>query len=142
MFRLFFYLISSLLIFGKVHADPVKPEGVRKNNSKCSVKTTGGVYPKYQIFYKNEEKPFFSPKSDGVSGTAFSQDGKYLALTSSEVDNFGVYLVNCEKKMVKNLLKDLIVTEVEIENLKMKLNAKVYSPMDNKIITKSIKLDF
>ncbi|MBC87300.1 MAG: hypothetical protein CL677_08995 [Bdellovibrionaceae bacterium] len=142
MLKQVIFVSLSLLLVGNVNADPETPEVIKKKNSKCIVKSSGGEYPKYKVYHSEEKAPFFSPTSDGISGAKFSEDGKYLALTSSEVDNFGMYLVNCETKMSKTLFEGSIVTEVEIESSKKNIAVEVYSPMEGKSIKKSTGLDF
>lgn len=114
--RVMFKSVTAIGIYfvfnNSLYGDPSPFRKYQQDNSKCSVESTAGEYPLFSII--KGEQIIFKPKSDGVSGVSFSNDGKYIALGSSEIDMidvngkyFHLVIVNCETEAVAGFNLDI-----------------------------------
>lgn len=105
-------LLAGLLLTIPAFADPQASRTISQPNSKCVVKSSAGEYPSYTVTKNN--KPIYSPKSDGIIKALISPSGKYVALSAGEISlidiekdrfEYGVVIVNCETGKIKGYRK-------------------------------------
>lgn len=99
------FILLSTIISMNTFADPSPSKKWEQKNSKCTVITDGGEYPMFTVY--KDKKNIFKPKSDGVSGVSFSNDGGFVAIGSSEVNKidvrgkyYNIAIINCESDKI------------------------------------------